>query len=407
MKSQDLCSLVFLCCLLAASSAGCDKLRGAGAEAREQGAGSGRGAQGDRPVTVSVAKAERRDVPIDLEGIGSVVAYKTVTIRAQVDGRLEKVLFKEGDTVKRGQPLAQLDPRPFQIQLRQAQSALERDRAQSNAASLNLERYKKLAEQKFTAQQMTDDQRALVGQYAGAVMADEAQIAAAQLNLSYARIVSPIDGVTGVRLIDPGNFLRASDTTGIVVVTQLDPIAVLFTLPQDDLPQVMAQMHSGKPLTADAYDRGGSVQLATGELLLIDNQINQTTATIRLKAAFPNPERRLWPNQFVKVRLHVSVEKNVLVVPTSALARGPMGTFVYVVTPQNTAAARPVELGVSLSDVSIIKRGLEVSELVVVDGQSQLRDGAKLHVEGAGKGERAIAGKEARAQRAADAGTRP
>jgi multidrug efflux system membrane fusion protein len=378
-------SLALVLSLLAGTGASCDKLRATSAAAREGGGSGERGAQAERPVTVTVAKVERRDVPIDLEGIGSVIAYKTVTIRAQVDGRLEKVLFNEGDEVKRGQPLAQIDPRPYEIQLRQAQSALERDRAQASAAQLNLERYKKLAEQKFTAQQQTDDQRALVGQFSGAVMADEAQIAAAKLNLTYARIVSPIDGVTGVRLIDPGNYLRASDTTGIVVVTQLDPIAVLFTLPQDDLPEVMAQMQGGKVLAVDAFDRAGVRKLAAGELLLIDNQINQTTATIRLKATFPNPERKLWPNQFVKVRLHLNVEQNALVVPTSAIQRGPTGTFVYVVTHETTAAARPVEIALSLSDVTVIKTGVAAADSVIVDGQSQLRDGAKVHVAGSGK----------------------
>jgi multidrug efflux system membrane fusion protein len=384
MTGRYPCSLALVLSLLAGTGVSCDKLRATSAAAREGGGRGEPGAQADRPVTVTVAKVERRDVPIDLEGIGSVIAHKTITIRAQVDGRLDKVLFNEGDEVKRGQPLAQIDPRPYEIQLRQAESALERDRAQANAAQLNLERYKKLSEQKLTAQQQTDDQRALVGQFSGAVMADEAQIAAAKLNLTYARIVSPIDGVTGVRLIDPGNYLRASDTTGIVVVTQLDPIAVLFTLPQDDLPEVMARMQGGKALAVDAFDRAGVRKLAAGELLLIDNQINQTTATIRLKATFPNPERKLWPNQFVKVRLHLNVEKDALVVPTSAIQRGPIGTFVYVVTHQTTAAARPVEIALSLSDVTVIETGVAAADSVIVDGQSQLRDGAKVHVAGSG-----------------------
>jgi multidrug efflux system membrane fusion protein len=406
MTSRYPCALALVLSLLAATGASCDKLPKSSAAAGEGGRGSQRGAQGDRPVTVTVAKVERRDVPIDLEGIGSVIAYKTVTIRAQVDGRLEKVFFNEGDTVKRGQPLAQIDPRPYEIQLRQAASALERDRAQANAAQINLERFKKLAEQKYTAQQQTDDQRALVGQYSGAVMADEAQIAAAKLNLTYARIVSPIDGVTGVRLIDPGNYLRATDTTGIVVVTQLDPIAVLFTLPQDDLPEVMAQMQGAKRLAVDAYDRAGVRKLAAGELLLIDNQINQTTATIRLKATFPNEERKLWPNQFVKVRLHLSVENNALVVPTSAIQRGPMGTFVYVVTPEAVAAARPVEIALSLSDVTVVTTGVSAADSVIVDGQSQLRDGAKVHVAGSGQAAQTT-GKKQRGASADDAGTKP
>jgi multidrug efflux system membrane fusion protein len=333
----------------------------------------------ERPVTVVVAQAARRDVPIDLDGIGSVVAYKTVTVRAQVDGRLDSVLFREGQPVRKGEVLAQIDPRPFQIQLRQAQAALARDQALLTAGERNLERYTKLTEQKFAAQQQLDDQRGLIGQYGGAVLADQAQIESAKLNLSYARIVSPIDGVTGVRLIDPGNFVRAADAAGIVVVTQLDPISALFTLPQDDLPEVAQALRGGAELAVDAYDRAGTRLLASGKLLVIDNQINQTTATIRLKAAFPNPEHLLWPNQFVKVRLHVSTRKDALVVPTSAVQRGPQGTFVYVVN-GDRVAARPIELELALGDVAVVRRGLESGERVVVEGQNQLREGARVQV---------------------------
>lgn len=336
----------------------------------------------DRPVVVATARAQRADVPIDLDGIGSVAAYKTVMVRAQVDGRLDSVQFTEGQEVKRGQLLAQIDPRPYTIQLHQAEANLARDQALLTGSQLNLERYEKLTEQKFVGKQQLDDTRGQLGQYQGAVQFDQAQIESARLNLSYARITSPIDGVTGVRLVDQGNLVRASDTTGIVMVTQLDPISVLFTLPQDDLPTVARHMSTDKALVVDAFDRNGSEKLATGQLLLVDNQINQTTATIRLKAVFPNPQRVLWPNQFVKVRLHVSLEKDVLVVPSTAVQRGPKGTFVYVVKPDQTVDMRPVAVALALAEQTVIGKGIAEHEEVVTEGQNQLRPGSKVHTPG-------------------------
>lgn len=341
------------------------------------------GASADRPINVTSVPVVRADVPIDLDGIGSVAAYKTVMVRAQVDGRLDSVHFTEGQEVKRGQLLAQIDPRPFMIQLHQAQANLARDKALLEGSQLNLERYAKLSEQKFVGKQQLDDTRGQLGQYQGAVQFDEAQIEAAKLNLSYARITSPIDGVTGVRMVDQGNLVRASDTTGIVMVTQLDPISVLFTLPQDDLPTVARHMSGDEPLLVDAYDRNGVEKLASGELLLVDNQINQNTATIRLKAVFPNKQRVLWPNQFVKVRLHVSVEKDVLVVPATAIQRGPRGIFVYVVKADKTVEARPVEVALTVSDRAVLGRGVQEGELVVTEGQNQLRPGARVQSSGA------------------------
>jgi len=299
-------------------------------------------------------------------------------VRAQVDGRLDSVNFTEGQEVKRGQLLAQIDPRPYQIQLHQAQGNLARDQSLLTGSQLNLERYEKLTEQKFVAKQQLDDTRGLLGQYQGAVQYDQAQIEAAKLNLSYARITSPIDGVTGVRLVDQGNLVRASDTTGIVMVTQLDPISVLFTLPQDDLPTVARHMNSDKALAVDVFDRAGSEQLASGELLLVDNQINQTTATIRLKAVFPNKQRVLWPNQFVKVRLHVTTEKDVLVAPSTAVQHGPKGTFVYVVKADQTVEARPVEVALTRAEQTVLRKGVQEGELLVIEGQNQLRPGARV-----------------------------
>lgn len=321
---------------------------------------------------------ERRDVPIDLEGLGSVTAYKTVTVRSQVDGVLQKVFYTEGQRVAQGELLAQIDPRPYLIQLQQAQGNLKRDEALLTSTKLDVARYEKLTGQKYLAKQQLDETRGLLGQYEGNVQVDRAQVASAQLNLSYARITSPLDGVTGVRIVDPGNFVRATDTGGIVVLTQLDPIAVLFTLPQDDLPKIAQQMGGPEQLVVDALDRDGVTVLATGKLLVIDNQINQTTATIRLKALFDNGEHKLWPNQFVKARLHVSTEAKALLVPTVAVQRGPQGSFAYVVRSDDTVEARPLEVELALGAVSIVKSGLKEGEVVVVEGQNQLRPGAKV-----------------------------
>jgi multidrug efflux system membrane fusion protein len=332
---------------------------------------------GGRIVPVSAATVAVRDVPIYLDGLGNVIAFKTVTVRSQVDGRLERVFFKEGQAVKAGDLLAQIDPRPFAIQLQQAEGALARDKAQLHDNLLNLQRYTDLHDQKLVAQMQVDDQRAAAGQYQGAVQIDEAQIASAKLNLEYARIVSPIDGVTGVRLVDPGNLLHPTDTNGLVVVTQVDPIAVLFTLPQDDLQRVARELAKGS-LTVEAWSRDGATRLGTGQLALIDNQINQATATLRLKAVFKNPDRLLWPNLFVKTRLLLTVLKGSRVMPSTALQHGPEGAFVYVIGADQTVAARAVEISTTEGDLAIVARGLEAGERVVTDGQNQLKPGARV-----------------------------
>jgi multidrug efflux system membrane fusion protein len=330
-----------------------------------------------RPVPVVTAQVQQRDLPIYLDGLGTVMAAKTVAVRAQVDGRLVTVSFREGQVVRRGELLAQIDPRPFQVQLEQGKGALRRDSAQLRTARLALARNLELLRDHLVSQQDVDNQEAAVGQAEGAVRIDQAQIDSAQLNLEYARITSPIDGVTGVRLVDPGNLIRASDPTGIVVVTQLDPVAVLFTLPQDYLPQVAQQMELGA-LAVEAFSRDGSVKLGSGELIVIDNQINQNTATMRLKANFANPQRQLWPNQFVKARLLLTVRKGATVVPTTAVQRGPEGTFAYVVGPDQTVQPRPIEVELTQGDVAAIARGLSPGEVVVADGAAALRPGAKV-----------------------------
>jgi multidrug efflux system membrane fusion protein len=332
-----------------------------------------------RVVPVAAAAVTTRDMPITLDGLGNVTAFNTVTMRSQIDGRLDKVLFREGDAVKAGQLLAQIDPRPYEVQLHQAEGALARDMATLRNDQLNLERNKELRVHNLVAQQTVDDQSALVGQAQGAVSIDKAAIESAKLNLEYTRITAPLDGVTGVRLVDAGNLVHASDATGIVIITQLDPIAVIFTLPQDDLPMLAAQMAKGE-LTVEAYARDGTSKLGQGKLQLLDNQINQATATLRLKAIFPNPTRMLWPNQFVKARLLLSTRSNALVVPATAVQRGPTGTFAYVIGADQTVSSRPIEVELTQGDSAIIARGLADGEQVVVDGQNQLRPGAKVQV---------------------------
>jgi multidrug efflux system membrane fusion protein len=330
-----------------------------------------------RPVPVVAAQAQKKDVPIYLDGLGSVTAFKTVTVRSQVDGRLEQVLFREGQAVRAGEQIARIDPRPFLNQLHQAQGALSRDEAQLRSARLNLERYRALREQKLIAQQQVDDQEALVGQTEGTVQVDRSLIDAAKLNLDYANIRSPLEGVTGVRQVDPGNLIRAADLNGLVVITQLDPIAVIFSLPQDDLPRVMHELARG-PMEVEVWSRDGGIKLAAGRLALVDNQINAATSTMRLKAIFPNPQRLLWPNQFVKARLLLTTRKDALVVPSTVPQRGPEGTFAYVISPDQTVQPRPIELELTQGDLAIVARGLQPGELVVADGQSQLRPGSRV-----------------------------
>jgi membrane fusion protein, multidrug efflux system len=345
---------------------------------------AGHGAPGsDRAVPVLVSSATVRDVPIYLEGLGSVTAYKTVNVRSQVDGRLDRVDFREGQAVKHGEILAEVDPRPFSILLHQGQAALARDTGQYEGAKRDLDRYEAVGGQHLLPQQQIDDQRALVEQYKGTVQNDQATIENAKLQLDYARIKSPIDGVTGVRLVDPGNIVHAADTGGIVVVAQIDPIAVLFTLPQDDLPDI-ARQQAQSPLEVEARSRDGSQMLGQGQLLLIDNQINQGTATIRLKAVFANPTHVLWPNQFVKTRLRLMVRKGALVIPAAAVQRGPQGTFVYVVDGEK-ADLRTVTVERIEGEDAIVSQGLAAGDRVVREGQSQLRPGARVSLRDAGQ----------------------
>jgi membrane fusion protein, multidrug efflux system len=331
----------------------------------------------NRVVPILTAVVAQRDVPVWLEGLGNVSAFYTVTVKPQVGGQIMEVLFKEGQHVKKGDVLIQIDPRPFAIALQSAQAALARDEANLKNGQLNMDRYKTLSDQKLIATQQYTDQVASVAQLQAQAQADQAQIAAANLNIVYARITSSIDGVTGVRLVDPGNVVQPTDTTGLVVVAQLDPIAVLFTLPQDDLPSITQGMADGT-LTVEARSRDGDKVLGQGKLTVIDNQINEATSTVRLKAIFDNPTLALWPNQFVKARLHISTRKQAIVVPAVVVQHGPQGTFAYVVDEDSTAVVRPVTVEAVQGETAIVSKGLRPGDQVVVEGQAQLRPGSRV-----------------------------
>ena len=346
--------------------------RGKGAANQQPGAG----AQA-RVVPVGVSVAEKRDVPIWVEGLGNVTSLATVTVRARVSGQIVSIAFQEGGRVKQGELLVQLDPRPFRIALQQAEATTQRDAATLKNAERDLARYTELSNQKLIAPQQLDQQRALVDQSRATVALDQSVVNNARLNLQFASVTSPIDGIAGVRAVDVGNLVSPTDANGIVVLTQMDPIAVLFTLPQDDLPRV-AEAFSKGALTVEAWDRGGVGKLGTGRLTVIDNQVNAGTATIRLKAEFPNPDLRLWPSLFVKARMQLQTREGVVVVPTPAIQRGPNGVFVYVVGPDSTVAVRSVQVDTFQGPVAIVTQGVQPGDRVVVDGQNQLRAGAKV-----------------------------
>jgi multidrug efflux system membrane fusion protein len=337
-----------------------------------------------RPIPVVVSAASRRDVPVYLDGLGNAVPLVTVTIRPQVDGPLTEVAFQEGQAVKKGDLLARIDPRPFVIAVHEAQAALARDEAQYRNAELNVTRYVALHDQGLATQEQLDDQRATAGQFAGTTKSDQAQIENAQLQLAYTEVRSPVDGVTGVRQVDQGNVVHATDPNGIVVITQLDPMTIIFTLPQDDLPQINKQIGAG--LGIEAYSRDGDLLLGKGKLTLIDNQVNVTTATVRLKGIVPNPNKALWPNEFVRARLVLAVRSGVIAIPAPAVQRGPQGTFVYIVTPDSTAALRTIQVDTVQDQWAIITSGIEVGDKVVVEGQNQLRPGAKVALRAAAAG---------------------
>jgi membrane fusion protein, multidrug efflux system len=331
---------------------------------------------GPQPIPVAVAAAERRDVPVFQEGLGSVQASNTVSLKSRVDGQIVQISFKEGQFVKQGEVLIVIDPRPYQVQLEQAQAALARDQAQLKNAQLDYDRYQGLVKEGVIAQQQFDAQKALVGQLQGTIQSDQAAIDNAKLQLVYTRILAPVSGRIGLRLVDIGNMVHAADTNPLLVVTQLQPIAVVFTLPEDALPNVAQHMKKGT-LQVDAYSRDDNTKLATGKLLTIDNQIDQTTGTGRLKAMFDNTDNALWPNQFVNAHLLLETRKGTIVVPAAAIQRGPQGgSFTYVVKSDKTVEVRPVKVAFNQANVSAIDSGLSPGDLVVTDGQDKLQPGS-------------------------------
>jgi len=333
------------------------------------------------PVAVDVATVERADVPVYEEGLGTVQAFYTVTITARVDGQIEKVAFKEGQHVKKGDLLVQIDPRPYQAALGVAVAARDKDKALLANARVDMERYEQLAPEDLASKQTVDTQRALIAQLTAQVKGDEAAVDNARTQLEYTAIRSPIDGRTGIRRVDPGNIVHATDTGGMVVVTQLQPIAVMTSLPEETFGELNAALKRG-PVAATALSRDDKDVLDTGTVELIDNQIDQTTGTIRVKSIMPNPQQRLWPGQFVNVRLQTEIRQQVLTIPATALERGPEGTFTYVVQPDSTVAAAPITVGEQTGDIVVVEKGVSTGQQVVTSNQYRLQPGTLVRANG-------------------------
>ena len=359
-------------------------------DGKAAGKGGRRGGPGgfdpNRAQPVQAAVARPADINIVQTALGTATALRTVTVKPRVDGQLQSVLFTEGQLVKQGDVLAQIDPVPLQVALAQTEGQLSRDAAQLNNARLDLDRYKKLLEQDSIATQQVDQQAALVRQLEGTVKVGQAQVDNAKLQLSYTRITAPISGRTGLRQVDAGNMVRGSDANGVAVITQVDPMGVVFTIPQDTLPRVLARLAAGDKPVVEAWDREQKAMLAKGTLITTDNQIDVTTGTVRLKAELPNKENKLFPNQFVNVRMLVDVRKGVIAVPPAAIQRAAQGTIVYVVKEDNTVSIRPVTTGPAEGQLIAIESGLQAGERVITDGVDRIREGAKVEVTVPGAG---------------------
>jgi membrane fusion protein, multidrug efflux system len=359
----------------------CASFFGCGAYSKQQNAH----AAGPHAVSVAIAEVQKQDVPVYLVGLGSVTAFYTANIKSRVDGQIMRVNFKEGQVVKQGDLLIVIDPRPYQVQLEQMQAQLFKDQASLRDAKLNLDRYTALIPSGSIAQQQVDTQKSLVDQLDGQVRTDQAQIDNAKLQIVYCNITAPFTGRVGLRQVDPGNIVHATDTNPMLILTQLQPIAVIFTLPEDQLPTV-AQHMKNATLRVDAYSRDNQTKLASGKLMTIDNQIDPTTGTAKLKAVFDNKDSQLWPNQFVNADLLLETRKNSTVVPTAAILRGPQGAFVYTVNAGKTVEAHTVEIALTQGNTTVIKTGLTPGEVVVTDGQDKLQTGSSIEPRNASPG---------------------
>lgn len=340
----------------------------------------GPGAMANMPQPVSAATAAAGDMPIVITALGTVTPLADVTVRTQLSGTLQSVNFEEGQMVKKGDVLAQIDPRPYQISLANAEGQLARDQALLATARLDLKRYQTLLSQDSIASQQVDTQASLVKQYEGTVKSDQANIDTYKLDLTYARITAPVSGRVGLRQVDPGNYVTPGDTNGIVVLTQLQPISVIFTTSEDNLPSIMKPLRAGTKMSVSAYDRSNTTLLESGFLQTIDNQIDTTTGTVKLRASFTNDDQSLFPNQFVNARLLVDTIHNAVIVPTSAVLNGSQGSYVYVIKPDNTVTVRLVKVGPVDAERTSIASGLAVGERVVTDGSDRLREGSKITI---------------------------
>jgi membrane fusion protein, multidrug efflux system len=334
-------------------------------------------------LPVVAAHASRGEVNVTYDALGAVTPLATITVKSRVNGQLMRIGFQEGQIVHQGDFLAEIDPRPFEAALKQAEGALLRDQALLEEARLDQKRYERLVAQDSIAQQQFDAQKALVHQYEGTVKIDQGVVDTARVNLLYTRITAPVTGRVGLRLVDPGNYVQTSDAGGVVVITQIDPISVIFSVPEDNEPQIMARMMSGATLEVTAFDRSGTALLATGKVSTLDNQIDPVTGTVKLRALFDNKDLKLFPSQFVNARLLIDTLHDAVVVPSAAILRGAPGTYVYLINPDKTVSVRVVTVGPSQGERQAIIAGLEPGESVVVDGSDKLREGAKVTLPGA------------------------
>ncbi len=337
-------------------------------------------------IPVVAAPAQRGNIGVYLTGLGAVTPVYTVAVKSRVDGQLMRVLYKEGDLVRQGDLLVEIDPRPFQVQLTQAEGQLLKDQAALDNARIDLARYQTLLTQNAVAEQQLATQKALVAQYEGAVKTDQGQIDSAKLNIVYCHITAPISGRVGLRLVDPGNIVHASDANALLVITQIQPISVIFTIAEDQLPVVLQRVRAGQRLRAEAYDRDWKTRLAQGSLTTLDNQIDQATGTLKLRATFDNRDNALFPNQFVNVRLLVEEKHGVTLLPTAAVQHNSQMTYVYVVKPDSTVTVRPIGVGTTEGDQSEITSGLSPGEIAVMTGVDKLQEGSKVTAHPAGAG---------------------